>query len=68
MESLDTPTTTTVVDFEGGGRMLCDMTDRKLEEVRVGIAVEFTFRKLYTVGGIHNYWWKCTPARQDKQA
>ncbi len=64
METLDSPVTTTVVDFEGGGRMICDMTDRKLEEVVVGMDVEMTFRKLYTVGGIHNYWWKCTPVRK----
>ena len=64
METLDSPVTTTVVDFEGGGRMICDMTDRKLEEIVVGMDIEMTFRKLYTVGGIHNYWWKCTPVRK----
>jgi hydroxymethylglutaryl-CoA synthase len=66
METLDPPVTSTVVDFAGGGRMICDMTDRKIEEVKVGMDVEMTFRKLYTVGGIHNYWWKCTPVRQGK--
>jgi len=64
METLDSPVTTTVVDFEGGGRLICDMTDRKLDEIVVGMDVEMTFRKLYTVGGIHNYWWKCTPVRK----
>ena len=68
MESLDSPVTTTVVDFEGGGRMICDMTDRKLEEVVVGMDLEMTFRKLYAVGGIINYWWKCTPVRKEGQA
>ena len=28
----DTPLVITVVNFEGGGRMLCMMTDRELEE------------------------------------
>ncbi len=64
METLDSPVTTTVVDFEGGGRMICDMTDRDIKEVVVGMDLEMTFRKLYTVGGIHNYWWKCTPVRK----
>jgi 3-hydroxy-3-methylglutaryl CoA synthase/uncharacterized OB-fold protein len=64
METLDSPVTTTVVDFEGGGRMICDMTDRKLDEVVVGMDLEMTFRKLYSVGGINNYWWKCTPVRK----
>jgi 3-hydroxy-3-methylglutaryl CoA synthase len=66
METLDSPVTTTAVDFEGGGRMICDMTDRKLDEAAVGMAVEMTFRKLYSVGGINNYWWKCTPAREGR--
>jgi len=52
-----------MVDFEGGGRMMCDVTDRNPEQVRVGMPVEMTFRKLYTVGGIHNYWWKARPVR-----
>ena len=66
METLDSPVTTTVVDFEGGGRMICDMTDRKLDEVVVGMNLEMTFRKLYSVGGINNYWWKCTPVREGR--
>ncbi len=65
MESLDPPVTLTVVDFEGGGRVICDMTDRKPEDINVGIPVEMTFRKLYYVGGIYNYWWKCMPLRYD---
>jgi 3-hydroxy-3-methylglutaryl CoA synthase len=63
METLDPPVTSTVVDFEGGGRMICDMTDRDVDEVYVGMDVEMTFRKLYAVGGIINYWWKCKPMR-----
>ena len=27
------------------------------------MAVEMTFRRLYYVGGIYNYWWKCQPVR-----
>ena len=64
METLDPPVTSTVVDFDGGGRMICDMTDRELDRVKVGMDVEMTFRKLYYVGGIYNYWWKCKPMNQ----
>jgi len=63
MESGDSPVTVTFVDFEGGGRIMCDMTDRDPEEVRVGLPVEMTFRRLYFVNGIYNYWWKCQPVR-----
>ncbi len=59
----DTPLVVTVVDFDGGGRLLCMMTDRDLGEVRVGLPVEMSFRKLRVVNGIHNYYWKATPQR-----
>ena len=51
-----------VVEFEQGGRIMCDMTDRHPEKVKVGMEVDMTFRKLYYVGGIYNYWWKCKPS------
>ncbi len=63
MESPDTPVTVTFVDFEGGGRIMCDMTDRRVEEVEVGMPVEMAFRRLYYVNGVYNYWWKCQPVR-----
>jgi len=61
--SIDPPITVIVLDFDDGGRMLCDLTDREPEEVDVGMPVEMTFRKLHTVKGIHNYWWKARPIR-----
>ncbi len=61
--AVDTPLVVAVVDFEGGGRMLCMMTDRELDEVRVGLPVEMSFRKLRVVNGIHNYYWKAMPRR-----
>ena len=59
----DTPLVLTVVDFNGGGRALIMMTDRKIEDVRVGLPVEMTFRKLDVIDGIHNYYWKSMPVR-----
>ncbi len=59
----DPPLIVCFIDFEGGGRMACTMTDRAVEEVRVGMPLEMSFRKLYTVAGIHNYYWKCVPVR-----
>ena len=61
--AVDTPLVVVVVDFEGGGRVLCMMTDRELDEVRVGMPVGMSFRKLRVVNGIHNYYWKAIPRR-----
>ena len=59
----DTPLVIAVVDFEGGGRVLCMLTDREVDEVSVGMPVEMSFRKLRVVNGIHNYYWKAVPRR-----
>ena len=61
--AIDTPLVVTVIDFEGGGRLLCMMTDRELDEVKIGMPVEMSFRKLRVVNGIHNYYWKAVPKR-----
>ena len=61
--TLEPPTGVCMIDFEGGGRMMAMITDRVPEEVKVGMPVEMTFRKLYTTEGIHNYYWKCMPVR-----
>jgi 3-hydroxy-3-methylglutaryl CoA synthase len=61
--SLDPPLTVTIIDFEGGGRAAFEMTDRDPKEVKVGMPVELTFRKLFYERGIHNYYWKTRPIR-----
>jgi 3-hydroxy-3-methylglutaryl CoA synthase len=53
-----------VVDFEGGGRMLTMMTDREINEVKIGMELGMTFRKLFSYDGIHNYFWKSMPIRR----
>ena len=57
------PTVTTTIDFEGGGRMECYMTDREVEQVKPGLSVEMSFRKLFVKDGVHNYFWKSIPLR-----
>ena len=52
-----------VIDFDGGGRLLCELTDYDLTKVATGMAVEMTFRKLSQGKGIVNYFWKATPIR-----
>jgi 3-hydroxy-3-methylglutaryl CoA synthase/uncharacterized OB-fold protein len=50
-----------VVDFDGGGRYTLEVTDAAPDEVEIGTRLELTFRRLYTSGGIHNYFWKVRP-------
>jgi 3-hydroxy-3-methylglutaryl CoA synthase/uncharacterized OB-fold protein len=57
------PVLMVVLDFDGGGRMRCQLTDASVDEVRAGLRVEMTFRRLITAGGVHNYFWKARPAR-----
>lgn len=59
----DVPLLVAVIDFDGGGRILCMMTDRDIHAVQVGMPVEMTFRKLGVIDGIHNYFWKAAPVR-----
>ena len=61
--SLNPPTVNVVLDFEGGGRFLCEMTDCEPDKVAIGDQVEMTFRKLYSADGVHNYFWKARPKR-----
>jgi uncharacterized OB-fold protein len=51
-----------VVDFEGGGRYTLEVADASPEEVDIGTPLELTFRRLYTAGGVQNYFWKARPA------
>ena len=59
------PTLVVVLDFDGGGRMRCQLTDAAEDEVRIGLPVEMTFRRLVTTAGVHNYFWKARPVRAE---
>ncbi len=61
--SLDPPTSVAMIDFEGGGRSLFDLTDRDPDQVEVGMDVEMTLRKVYSDRGLNNYFWKARPIR-----
>jgi uncharacterized OB-fold protein len=50
-----------VVDFDGGGRFQCELTDVDPSTVAIGQRVEMTFRRLFTAEGVHNYFWKAKP-------
>lgn len=57
----DGPVTMAVIDLEDGARFLAQMTDSKVEDVRIGMELVLTFRRLHDGGGFHNYTWKCKP-------
>jgi 3-hydroxy-3-methylglutaryl CoA synthase/uncharacterized OB-fold protein len=61
--SLSPPTVAAVLDFDGGGRYTCELTDVDPDTVAIGQRVELTFRRTVTAKSIHNYFWKARPIR-----
>ena len=59
------PMVVAVVDFDGGGRFRCELTDVDPDTVGIGKRVEMTFRKVSTSHAIHNYFWKARPIREE---
>ena len=51
---------TAAIDFDGGGRFSCELTDCEPDQVEVGTRLELTFRRMYTAQSVHNYFWKAT--------
>lgn len=51
-----------VVDFDGGGRYTLEAADASPEQIEIGTPLELVFRRLYTSGGVHNYFWKASVA------
>jgi uncharacterized OB-fold protein len=60
--SLSPPVVGVIVDFDGGGRYRCEMTDVVADELSIGDRVTMTFRRVWTAQGVHNYFWKARPA------
>ncbi|MCK4362418.1 MAG: hydroxymethylglutaryl-CoA synthase [Dehalococcoidia bacterium] len=61
--AIDPPNILAVVNFDGGGRFYSQMTDRNPDNIEIGMTMELTFRRIHDALGIHNYFWKCRPAR-----
>ncbi|MCL4422726.1 MAG: OB-fold domain-containing protein [Actinobacteria bacterium] len=59
------PMVVAVVDFDGGGRFRCELTDVDPDSLCIGDRVEMTFRKVSTSQAIHNYFWKAKPIRKE---
>lgn len=60
----DPPATLAAVDFEAGGRVMLDITDREPDAVHIGMPVVPTFRKFRLTDGIQVYWWKAKPLKK----
>jgi len=65
--SLNPPVVVAVVDFDGGGRFQCELTDVDPSAVAIGQRVEMTFRRLFTAEGVHNYFWKAKPIATESE-
>lgn len=52
------PMVQAVIDIDGGGRCTLEVADARPDELTVGTRVRFTFRRLFTAGGVHDYFWK----------
>jgi hydroxymethylglutaryl-CoA synthase len=61
--SLNPPIVAAVIDFEGGGRFSCQLTDIDPTAIAIGQSVEMTFRRPITASDVHNYFWKARPCR-----
>ena len=63
--SIDPPAIYGLVDMEGDGRLFLDFTDCRLEDLKVGMPMEMSFRRKYydDKRGIHEYFWKAVPAK-----
>jgi hydroxymethylglutaryl-CoA synthase len=61
--SLSPPVIGVIIDFDGGGRFRCELTDTRPDELSIGDRVSMTFRRVWTAQGVHNYFWKARPLR-----
>src|SRR5581483_1642712 len=61
-EAPESPVTSAVVDLDGGGRILVELTDCPADKVEIDMPVELTFRKIHEGFGMKNYFWKARPA------
>ena len=64
----DTPVPRCVIDLDGGGRILLNMTEieKPQENVKIGMRVELTFRRQHEGADFVNYYWSCRPERGRK--
>ena len=52
-----------IADDDKGVRIYMNMTDVEESEVKIGMDLEFTFRKIHNLADLPNYYWKFRPIR-----
>jgi uncharacterized OB-fold protein len=62
-QNLVGPYHVTVVELEEGPKIMAQMADCKPEELKIGLQVEATFRRIYEDEGLIRYGVKFRPAR-----
>ncbi len=62
--SVDPPAIYGMVQFEDGGRLMADLSDCELSDVKVGLRVQMAFKRKAQdrKRGFVNYFWKAVPA------
>jgi uncharacterized OB-fold protein len=62
--SPEPPSVYGLIQFDGGGRFMADLTDCEPDDISVGARVSMAFRKRYTdqTRGFSGYFWKAVPA------
>jgi 3-hydroxy-3-methylglutaryl CoA synthase len=66
--SLNPPAIYGQIEFEGGGKMMFDLTDCNLDELKTGMPVTMSFRRKYydEKRDISGYFWKAVPVKEVK--
>lgn len=54
----DPPVVMAVIDVDGGGRILTQITESKPDEIKIGSRVQLVLRRIHNAGGFPNYYWK----------
>jgi uncharacterized OB-fold protein len=54
------PTVVAIIDVDGA-RIHMQITNVRPDDVKIGLPVDFSFRRIHEVGGRPNYYWKAVP-------
>jgi len=62
----DPPTVVAIVDIDGA-RLHMQVVNCAAEDVKIGLPLEFEFRRIHQSGGRPNYYWKAAPTDNGEQ-